>query len=1228
MKSVTTITSSPNSSTVCYDHMHSGCLFWFIFVFLFLIASKFNALGDALAMPPGLPGEWSAIGRAKIETTPNTAVIEGGFAMAKQNWGDAEITFRARAPVGVEQVQIWGGFRCRDRDSRYVFALRGGNDNDLYLARYAPDGNAKFLGFTPLDFKPVPGVWYQLRIVIQGNQFQIYLNDEKLPRLNVTDQDALWDEGSILLGGGWLPAEFADLQIRPLTSEDRAAFRATGKKQWTAPTVDKESIRKSQRAGYVPAKVENLNPQRTEISLDGNWLFMPDYQLPFGQKPVQLEDDDRNWHIMPVPSFWTPGLSWLHGETSFANLNEFSATKGVADSLYVQEIRRCDDYTFDWRKTSSAWYRHYIDFPSSLGDRHFELAFEAVAKVSEIWVNGIEVGTHTGMFGEIKCDVTKAIRPGRNIIAIHVTSQPQLPKNTSNAVKGVAVTVEVTSAMLNSLPHGMFQDNVGGIWQPVKLTATAPVFVNDCLAEPGLHGADLTVDILNAGNQPADITVDYNITSAQDNSLLCSNQISEPFLAMADQAGYLKITTPYLNPKLWSPQDPNLYNLEVRLKEQNQLIDSYQVQFGFRTFSVKGSELLLNGQPFWLRGADPFPNTLRPNDGELARRFIEIAREGNIRVTRSHIVPFTSTWLDAADQVGMAVSFEGTWPWLMLEGEPPDESLLKVWKDEYLSLIHEARNHPSIIMWTVNNEMKFPVLETNSATLKKKWLILDDMVKSIRQADPTRPIVADSSYVRKQAGRSYKTIVSPNHLDDGDIDDLHSYYGWYESSFFHFYNGELGAKNSTPARPLISQEMSTGYPNNDDGHPVRSYLFNNYTPQALVGDDAYENADPAIFLKRQAFMTKELAETFRRTGHESAAGILYFSYFTWFQTPWSVDRIKPWPTYYAIKTALQPVLVSAELYGRHFYAGSTIHRRVCVVNDAEDCQTIPASKLVWEFKYDGKILTQGQVGVPAVNYYGNHWQDVGFTTPANLPMPRVDGQLVLRLEADGKILSENNYDITLATTDWTKGGFDEKPNLFFWNPGNHSTKVLSGLPIVAVDAIDAVPSTNILIVGSLEGVTLMPSQMKQLQEFVSQGGRVLMIHPGDSLAELFPSQIKAFVPKQGEIVTMCIPESPVFSEIEPLDLAWFERGGRQLPLACTGVYQIAPANKDAIALACQCDLHGYLRKSTDVTKIGGAPLLEIQSGRGRLLASELCFESGKNDPIAQRLLMNCLYYLQ
>jgi hypothetical protein len=190
-----------------------------------------------------------------------------------------------------------------------------------------------------------------------------------------------------------------------------------------------------------------------------------------------------------------------------------------------------------------------VDLPQVLGNRHFELTFDAIAKVSDVWVNGLKVVNHTGMFGQVKCDITKAVRPGRNVIAVHVISRNNPPDNNPHQVQAVAVTVDITSNMLYSLPHGMFQDGVGGIWQPVTLTATAPVFVKDCFIEPGLHGADIHLDVQNAGDNAEQLGVSYKIVSVSNGGLLYSNDAPVELMAQAG-ASHLKITTPHLDPKL------------------------------------------------------------------------------------------------------------------------------------------------------------------------------------------------------------------------------------------------------------------------------------------------------------------------------------------------------------------------------------------------------------------------------------------------------------------------------------------------------------------------------------------------------------------------------------------------------------------------------------------------------------------------------------------------------
>ena len=129
--------------------------------------------------------------------------------------------------------------------------------------------------------------------------------------------------------------------------------------------------------------------------------------------------------------------------------------------------------------------------------------------------------------------------------------------------------------------------------------------------------------------------------------------------------------------------------------------------------------------------------------------------------------------------------------------------------------------------------------------------------------------------------------------------------------------------------------MSTGYPNAETGHPTRSYQLIHQNPYSLIGYEAYDLADPNSFLNAQSFITGELAETLRRT-NDQAAGIMHFAYMTWFRQCYDYRHIQPYTTYYAMQRAMQPVLVSAELWGRNLYAGEKLQTRIYVVNDNEE----------------------------------------------------------------------------------------------------------------------------------------------------------------------------------------------------------------------------------------------------------------------------------------------------
>ncbi|MBK7256904.1 MAG: hypothetical protein IPI01_03640 [Ignavibacteriae bacterium] len=250
-----------------------------------------------------------------------------------------------------------------------------------------------------------------------------------------------------------------------------------------------------------------------------------------------------------------------------------------------------------------------------------------------------------------------------------------------------------------------------------------------------------------------------------------------------------------LSPELWSPETPHLYKLRIRLVRQGptgteETDDERSVFIGFRTFEVRAGRFFLNGNPYWLRGANHPPCGIAPNDTLLANRFMQLMHDGNQMATRSHGCPFTETWMDAADRQGVAVSYEGTWPWLMITGSP-DDRLVSIWRNEFLGLVKRFRNHPSLFVWTVNNEMSFTMFHHESAQDQrlKNWTVISDVIKEIRRLHPGAPISGDSGYNRLPG--DYEAILRPHGIDDGDTDDRHVYFNWYNNDFFQIFNGEF-----------------------------------------------------------------------------------------------------------------------------------------------------------------------------------------------------------------------------------------------------------------------------------------------------------------------------------------------------------------------------------------------------------------------------------------------------
>ena len=936
------------------------------------------------------------VGRGECSIADGVFRSKGSYAcFGNPEWKNYSMSFKARAPKGAEQVQIWAGFRAYNRFDRYVAGIKGGLQDDVYLMRTGYMGTDEFMGVRPLGFHPVPGEWYSMKVEVCGNRIRVFVNGEKEPYIDVVDKNAnLVPSGEVTLGGGWIETEFDDLIVTLLPDNYLKNVKAA-EYRMAATSQQKEAKRRRERANYKAVMVNDIKPDRTEISLDGDWLFMPEYQLDDKAKAVSATTDDEDWHVMQVPNFWNPIRIWLHGETM--PTPNGPNPKGVSDTYYQQETDRCEGYTFDYRKTGTAWYRQWLELPTDIKGKQLTLSFDAVSKMAEVYVNGQLAGSNVGMFGDFQVDATDFLHPGRNVVVVKVTR-----------------------------------------------------------------------DISGAAAQTSDAMENYYSSVRKD---------------------------------------------------------------GF---------LYLNGRKFWMRGGNHIPFAICPNDSILADKFMQLMKAGNVQSTRTHTTPWNELWVSAADRNGIAISFEGTWSWLMIHSTPiPDKNVLDLWSSEWLRVMKKYWNHPSVFFWTVNNEMKFYDLDADMERSKEKFRIVSDVVKGMRELDPTRLVCFDSNYLHSKALRRFGQDFL-NTVDDGDIDDNHAYYNWYDFSLFRFFNGEFQKQFKSPGRPLISQEMSTGYPNAETGHPTRSYQLIHQNPYSLIGYEAYDWADPMHFLKVQSFITGELAETLRRT-NEQVSGIMHFAYMTWFRQCYNYKNIQPYPTYYAMQRAMQPVLVSAELWGRNLYAGEKLHTRIYVVNDSEDGRDLLPMALNWSIVDEkGKILASGTEQFPAVEYYGRKYIEPAIVMPSVLPSDKMNVKLKLVLVENGQTLSQNEYDLILANKRWNIAKVSENKKIVLLDKDNTSA-VLDFLQVKYQKAssvkelVQIKRKADLCIISGLKECT--DDEKTLLRTYQQKGGKLLLLNSKEIAKKVYPEHITGWIiPTEGDIVVMERDDAPVFDGIGVLDL--------------------------------------------------------------------------------------------
>ncbi|MEP6662662.1 MAG: glycoside hydrolase family 2 TIM barrel-domain containing protein, partial [Verrucomicrobiota bacterium] len=719
--------------------------------------------------------------------------------------------------------------------------------------------------------------------------------------------------------------------------------------------------------GKISLRKNDLVTGKT-FSLSGNWLYKPGYAVATNENPQDASGDDTFGQV-PVPQLLNRIHWWLDDSEDFK----------------TYETARLKKLGFDTDRAEDGWYHLWLDLPAIPTGKHLFIEFDGVAMRSKTFCNGKLLGSHDGMFSRFSYDLTSELKPGKNLIAVFV-SMEKIPKD--SLTMGEAVTVNLTASKVRSMSKGMYGplspnfDNraydLHGIWQPVKLVVRGGAKLDDVWFVPSLDGAEVRIEARALSwHQSARVKAKWSdIKTGKTFAEIAPKKIELGPLASSNM-----ITLQNVKPKLWTPAEPNLYRLEVTLEsDAGEILDSWTHDVGFRTFEAHGNQLFLNGKPYWLRGANHLPYGKNPFDPKLAHKLVQYLHDANIRVTRTHATPWNEAWLDAADEIGLGVSLEGIRPWALAGkiGPTPPE-LFAHWLMENEDVVKRARNHPSVFIYTVGNEMMLK----DSKNLEK-WQQLSDVVKQTRKLDPTRPVICSSEYTRD--AEFFNESLKSHDIDDGDMDDLHRYNNWYAPSSFVFdAKLEKEIKNNGGTRPLIGQEMSTGYPDLDTGLPVFRYTRDLLTPQAWIGNRAYRGNDPKIFLDHYRAVTKRWAEMLRFERSTNTAGFMLFATECWFSHTYDAKTVKPYSVLEAMQEAFAPVGLALETGRRRFFSGEQIETAVFITNDDENQKEYSDLRVELSFfdRHTGRKISAIELGgLPKLAYYETARVPVKFRLPA------------------------------------------------------------------------------------------------------------------------------------------------------------------------------------------------------------------------------------------------------
>ena len=380
--------------------------------------------------------------------------------------------------------------------------------------------------------------------------------------------------------------------------------------------------------------------------------------------------------------------------------------------------------------TGGGWYpggkgEYRKQFKTPDGDI-VKLHFEGVYQKAEVFVNGQKAGQHAYGYTPFTVDITpylyKDKRKNEVLVKVDNSEQPNCRWYSGSGI--------YRHVWLQTMPKMHIAENGILIWTPKVSNKQATLHMNVLVKNEGLETHEIDdIEVTFRGGS-------FTLTPLYEDN----KRVWKEKYTMVTRNGTSICGLGYTidQPHLWSPDDPYLYEATVRLKEKGRVIDEQQVKFGIRSLSFDTEKgFVLNGKPLLINGA-----CVHHDDGVLGAmafdaaeiRKVKLMKEAGFNLIRTSHNPTTRAFLDACDSLGMLVIDEAFDGWRQAK-TPYDYSTLidSCYREDIYAMVQRDRNHPSVICWSIGNEV-----------MERKDIRVITTARKLKQAilemDNTRPV--------------------------------------------------------------------------------------------------------------------------------------------------------------------------------------------------------------------------------------------------------------------------------------------------------------------------------------------------------------------------------------------------------------------------------------------------------------------------------------------------------